>query len=185
MTKDKIIQTAKTEFSKKGYENTSLENIAKKCGITKAAIYYYFKSKRELYNVIFQESFKKITFHLEGNVQKDLENYIEITGRFFKEDREIAKLFAMELANETVHLNDETLKIMSKLLKTVVNAVKDSDVNPFYLQTVIISSLITYANTLKVRERVSSIVNCKTLNPEFDIVEEMKLMIKNYLKAKK
>jgi AcrR family transcriptional regulator len=185
MTKEKILKIAKSEFSKKGYENTSLDTVAKKLGLSKAAIYYYFNSKKALYNAIFTESFKGLTFFVEGDSLKDIENYIEKTGEFFKKDKEIAKLFAMELANGMIHLNDETLKIMSKLLKTVVDSLKGIEVNPFFLQTVIISSLVTYSNTIRLRERVSSMVKCKSLNPEFDIIEELKLMITNYLKAKK
>ena len=50
-------------FFEKGYKNTSLQDIADEVGITKAAIYYYFKSKEEiLYYII---STKSIQFFAE------------------------------------------------------------------------------------------------------------------------
>jgi AcrR family transcriptional regulator len=40
--KGEIFDAALKCFNKKGYYKTSLDDIAKKIGITKAAIYYYF-----------------------------------------------------------------------------------------------------------------------------------------------
>lgn len=42
-----IIQAARA-FGHNGYENTSLDDIAKELNVTKPALYYYFKSKKEL-----------------------------------------------------------------------------------------------------------------------------------------
>ena len=55
-TKEDILQIALKHFANKGYENTTLEDIAKEIDITKPAIYYYFKNKEELYNEIFKEN---------------------------------------------------------------------------------------------------------------------------------
>ncbi|HLT26739.1 MAG TPA: TetR/AcrR family transcriptional regulator [Zeimonas sp.] len=43
-----VIAEAIRAFGHKGYQNTSLDDIASRLNVTKPALYYYFKSKKEL-----------------------------------------------------------------------------------------------------------------------------------------
>jgi AcrR family transcriptional regulator len=43
-----ILNSAEELFAKHGYENTSVNQIAKHCGVTKGAFYHHFKSKDEV-----------------------------------------------------------------------------------------------------------------------------------------
>lgn len=43
-----MLRTAARIFNKKGFHNTSLEEIARELGVTKAALYYYVRGKDEL-----------------------------------------------------------------------------------------------------------------------------------------
>lgn len=47
-TRDKIRSVAMELFSEQGYEQTSIRQIAEQLGITKAAVYYHFKSKEDI-----------------------------------------------------------------------------------------------------------------------------------------
>ena len=47
-TKDRITEAALRLFSEKGYLGTSLSDIAKQVGISKAALYKHFASKQEI-----------------------------------------------------------------------------------------------------------------------------------------
>src|SRR5713226_6921305 len=47
--RDRIITTAVRVFSKKGYHQATMEDIAKEMGVSKGALYLYFKSKEELF----------------------------------------------------------------------------------------------------------------------------------------
>ena len=50
--KSQILEIASRVFYEEGYEKGSLNTIAREAGITKAAIYHHFKSKKEiLYNI--------------------------------------------------------------------------------------------------------------------------------------
>ncbi|KYG29578.1 TetR/AcrR family transcriptional regulator [Alkalihalobacillus trypoxylicola] len=53
-TYKQIMETAFTMFSEKGFDQTSLTHIASEIGISKPAIYYYFKSKDELIKTLFE-----------------------------------------------------------------------------------------------------------------------------------
>ena len=53
-TRDRILQTAIDLFIEQGYETTSLREIAERVGVTKAALYYHFASKEELFRTLMQ-----------------------------------------------------------------------------------------------------------------------------------
>ena len=50
--KDRIIKAAFKIFTKKGYHESTMDDIAKEIGVSKGALYQYFKNKRELLNEI-------------------------------------------------------------------------------------------------------------------------------------
>ena len=51
-TKDKIISTALQLFMKKGFEKTSMQDIADHLGMSKGGIYHHFKSKEEIIDIV-------------------------------------------------------------------------------------------------------------------------------------
>jgi AcrR family transcriptional regulator len=180
-TKEMILKTAVKYFSK-GYENTSLEEIAKELNITKPAIYYHFKNKKTLYNEIFMQKFREFNFEFENDLEKNMAKYIDTLFDFFK-DKDFAKIFLLELSSGFVNLEDETKKTISVLLKTVTKILKGLDVNPLFVQTTIISSILMYKNTYKAREDILKILG-ENFESEFNLKEELKVMILNYLKVK-
>lgn len=48
-TRERILEVALDLFSENGYDQTSLREIAEQLGVTKAAIYYHFASKEEIF----------------------------------------------------------------------------------------------------------------------------------------
>ncbi|HWD23526.1 MAG TPA: TetR/AcrR family transcriptional regulator [Burkholderiales bacterium] len=46
--KQALLQEAVRVFNQRGYANASLEDVARNLNITKAALYYYFRSKQEI-----------------------------------------------------------------------------------------------------------------------------------------
>jgi AcrR family transcriptional regulator len=55
-TRQLVLDTALTVFSRKGYAATTLDDIAKEASLTRGAIYWHFKDKAELYSVLIQET---------------------------------------------------------------------------------------------------------------------------------
>ena len=51
-TRQQILQTAQRLFADRGYDATSLQMIADEMGLTKAAVYYYFRAKSEILHAI-------------------------------------------------------------------------------------------------------------------------------------
>ena len=53
-TRDKILNTAGKLFSQRGYFGVSMSQIAQQVGITKAALYYHFDSKQDIYLTVLK-----------------------------------------------------------------------------------------------------------------------------------
>jgi AcrR family transcriptional regulator len=53
--KAQIYQAALTCFSRKGYHRTTMDDIVAESGLSKGALYWYFKGKKELFLSLFQE----------------------------------------------------------------------------------------------------------------------------------
>lgn len=54
-TRSRIKAVALELFTEQGYEKTSLREIAERLGVTKAALYYHFKSKDEIANSFIED----------------------------------------------------------------------------------------------------------------------------------
>ena len=52
--RDQILTRATDLFARSGYVGTSVRQIARSCGITEAAIYRHFDSKRHLYEEVIR-----------------------------------------------------------------------------------------------------------------------------------
>lgn len=54
-TRAQIRDVALEMFAERGYDGTSLREIAERLGITKAAVYYHYKTKEEIVGSLFDE----------------------------------------------------------------------------------------------------------------------------------
>jgi AcrR family transcriptional regulator len=54
-TRKQILDASLSLFSQQGFARTTVRDIARKAGITDAAIYYHFESKRELLEALVEE----------------------------------------------------------------------------------------------------------------------------------
>ena len=59
ITKEQILNAAFDCFFEKGFEATSLEEIAKRAGVTRGAIYWHFADKKELYRAAVDLTLEK------------------------------------------------------------------------------------------------------------------------------
>lgn len=76
---DKILVTASHLFVQKGYEKTSMQDIARTAGISKGAIYHHFQSKSDIIFAVLKQRYQlmeddlmnwlKTTEHLTGKEQ--------------------------------------------------------------------------------------------------------------------
>lgn len=56
-TRDRILATAREEFSERGYEKTSVRGIAKAAGVDPALVHHYFGTKEQVFEAAVEVAF--------------------------------------------------------------------------------------------------------------------------------
>ena len=112
-TRARVQKVALELFAEQGYEKTSLREIAERLGVTKAALYYHFKSKEDIVHSFTDDYFTEIDTLIDwakdqpGNDQtrrEILDRYVGIVlgggevFRFLEQNR--ASVQAMEAGKE-------------------------------------------------------------------------------------
>jgi AcrR family transcriptional regulator len=59
-TKPKILRAASREFAAKGFASARIDRIAEESACNKAMIYYFFKSKEDLYLAVLEEAYAEM-----------------------------------------------------------------------------------------------------------------------------
>ena len=63
--KQRILETAERLFLEHGYQAVSIRDIANACGVTNAALYYYFPSKEALFREVLRQHILRLTEALQ------------------------------------------------------------------------------------------------------------------------
>lgn len=71
-TEQRIKDAAKTIFTRKGLSGARMQDIADKANINKAMLHYYFRNKKQLFELIFDEKLKELFGSLKEVVLSDL-----------------------------------------------------------------------------------------------------------------
>ncbi|MBR5784465.1 MAG: TetR/AcrR family transcriptional regulator [Bacteroidales bacterium] len=72
--KQQILDAAEYEFLTNGYEATKTTQIAKRAGVTHAMLHYYYQSKENLFNKIFEDKIETLKAPIDALAQnKDID----------------------------------------------------------------------------------------------------------------
>lgn len=101
-TRQRIQDVALELFAEQGYEKTSLREIAECLEVTKAALYYHFKTKEEIIVSLFEDLTKPIEELIEWGRQQphSLETKQEIVRRYSQALTDAAPLFRFMQENQ-------------------------------------------------------------------------------------
>ena len=125
-----ISSAAATLFSEKGVEHTSMDEIAKQAGYSKATLYVYFKNKEEIVSILVLESMKKLYSYLEDALKSKnytYDKYIALCNALLKYEQEFPFYFHMVLDEINIDFESidcipedkETFLIGEKINKTI------------------------------------------------------------------
>ncbi|AEW94534.1 MULTISPECIES: TetR/AcrR family transcriptional regulator [Streptomycetaceae] len=108
-TRQRIQDVALELFLERGYEKTSLREIAEKLDVTKAALYYHFKTKEDIVIGLFQEFGRPLDELIAwGRTQpSDLDTRLELLRRYSAALQTASPLFRF------AHENQPTLRELS------------------------------------------------------------------------
>ncbi len=168
-----IVEVAEKLFYEHGYENVTLNEVAKKADYTKATLYTYIKSKEDLYLEVYCIGLDKRFHYLMDKMSKAKNGFekIRFFGQsyyeFYKENPEILyHQQYLDFRPVNPEKIDETLMVRFKDLNVegymiVVDAIKEGiadgsvkeDLNPNYLYSQIIYALRAVASAAVYRRK--------------------------------
>src|SRR5581483_1530759 len=99
-TRAEIVAAAERHFAERGFEATRLDDIATEVGIRRAAIFYYFPDKHELYAAVLDEVFGDWTAALptDGSPAERIEASLVAWVEYVARRPSVARLILREAA---------------------------------------------------------------------------------------
>jgi len=98
---EKIIQSARKQFAKKGFALASMDEIAKSANVSKGGLYHHFPSKEELFVSLcgrnqqdLQQSFSGL-FQKKENLMLDLGKFYDV---LYSSDRNLERIWLTVMA---------------------------------------------------------------------------------------
>jgi len=100
-TRAEIVAAAERHFAEQGFEAARLDDIADEVGIRRAAIFYHFGDKQELYAAVLEDVFRGMGKGLptEGSAVERIEAGLTSWIDFVAERPNVARLILREAAN--------------------------------------------------------------------------------------
>jgi AcrR family transcriptional regulator len=117
-----IMESASRLFFESGYQESSMDDIAREIGVTKGTLYLYFKNKEEL----LYEVCKRNTQLLEDNLDKIIsEDILESAKSFFKTELELPEhlRFHWIFALGEINKNQRVRKILMESYENYVKII--------------------------------------------------------------
>ncbi|NLU75429.1 TetR/AcrR family transcriptional regulator [Streptomyces sp. HNM0575] len=101
-TRQRIQDISLELFAARGYEKTSLREIAEHLGVTKAALYYHFKTKEEIVISLFDDLARPCDELIDWALEqpRDLETKLEVLRRYSEVLNQAAPVFRFMQENQ-------------------------------------------------------------------------------------
>jgi len=130
-TKEKIIDAAIRLFAEKGYHATSVQEIMDLAGVNKAMFFYYFKSKENCYNLLFENGLNELKERIVQAVQSSselkvqLRNFIKIIVEIPDDERnhKLAMIFIREAGSSGENIQKQ-IQIFIQAVTPMEQAIK-------------------------------------------------------------
>lgn len=110
-TEHAILEAAERLFLEKGFEATSTTQIAREVGCNQALIHYYFRTKENLFNTIFEKRFRMFFQHLfemgnikSKNFEEKIQHVVESHFTMLENNPQIPLLIIRELSRQPEQL---------------------------------------------------------------------------------
>lgn len=138
-TREKLLESAKAEFSENGFMKASLRNICKNAGVTTGALYFFFQDKDDLFVSLVKEPIEQIKaimyshYEMENSeVEKgsllthdswdDLETVTQIIHQVFEYKEEILLLLTKAQGSSMEYVLDEFVEVGEKHYRKMSDA---------------------------------------------------------------
>ncbi len=194
-----ILSTAERLFSTKGFDGTSVRDIADDAGVNIAMISYYFGSKEKLMEALFEQRTTNIKVKVESLLKDDKSTPFEkvelladdIITRIMNKQQFFKIMMCEQVINKNPVIMDLVYDLKKKNLEEFSKLIKDGqqrgafkkNVDVLLLMNIVIGTISQMMTTIDVYRELNAVINM----PEEQVYEQMKkklsLSIKVLFKA--
>lgn len=146
--REALLNAAQSVFFSKGFERTSMDDIANKAGFSRSLLYVYFKDKKDIYRSLRIRSVQTLHDRMASSVDDQASGLDQVRQLgeafylFYQRDKEHFDCLSLDisLSNQTASLKRETnqdpdsLEVEEQTMKIMVEAlqkgVQDGSINP-------------------------------------------------------
>jgi len=124
-TRENIISVASCLFSEYTYLGVSMSDIAKRLNITKAALYYHFKSKAEIYREVLDQIFYKLKPSIieasgkKGTINKKLYEFIKNYLDFDSKEKDLIRVLTLKISPNSSEVNKYIVKLRERIVNLI------------------------------------------------------------------
>lgn len=180
-----ILKAAEINFLRDGFTNSSMENIAEFANLGKGTIYYYFKSKEEIFFLLIEKEAKKVYEEIKKRISDDyplykiIERSLNFYFEYFSKNETFLRLFFPCIAGLVKIENKKLLerytrsyrKHLQFIKKIITKKIKEDNI-PFSAKT-----LLSLVNVVQIG------IGLKLLEgKEDDAKKSLKLFLKIFKK---
>jgi len=194
LSKKLILNHATKLFSQKGYNSSSMEELAALCNLNKAMIFYYYKNKQGLYEAVIvdvlDEIYTAITQENRNHKSpiKELESFIKTFASFAHSHSYLPSLLLKELSHSGAMIPETLFSHMRKLYTLFTDILHRGekegyfhDVVPMILYFMTIGTINLMITTKKLRTKAYELENIDTC-ATYDIDKTSDYLIKKIKK---
>ena len=126
--RDAINTSARELFQKKGYQSTTIDQVARNAGYSKRTVYLEFSNKDDLFLSIATDGLEIIIGELENipresiSLEEYIKRYVEVIADFSKTHNDYFRLLAFEVTPKVIENSSETQR--ERALAIEYNGVK-------------------------------------------------------------
>jgi TetR/AcrR family transcriptional regulator len=129
LTRSRILEISRLEFSEKGYDGARIESIVKRCEVSKNLIYHYFEGKEALFVAVMELAYRRMRerqndwsfAHLSP--EEGIERLVTYTFDHFVEEPTVIRLINTENLHNARHISQisDIRKLYNPLLEAIKN----------------------------------------------------------------
>ncbi|MFO7819434.1 MAG: TetR/AcrR family transcriptional regulator [Halanaerobacter sp.] len=129
--KERVIKAAIKLFSKQGYHDTTVSEIANEAEVAKGTVYWYFDSKEQLFWGIIVSGIEALNQRLITEVRREdrsprekLKMIVQLHLEFFKNSTEVAKMMQESSVSPSEYLHNEMEKLRNEAVEHIAKVIK-------------------------------------------------------------
>lgn len=153
--REQILKSAEKVFSEKGFQNSTISDVAKETGVSDTTIYEYFSSKEDLLFSIPRDgielSKQMLDSHLSyiNGASNKLRGMIYHLCKFYQDNPYFASISLMTLKTNKKFMETDIYKDLIEYYKIMTNVIKEgmqngelkSEIDPYFVRSVLIGSV--------------------------------------------